>query len=81
MLKHKREAKFYECIIQKEPHLKLPPLSSYEDYKSAIREKQTFSYRLGSALIKACKTFHKGGGFLEFFAVAKELKKNYASSL
>lgn len=79
-LKHKREAKFYKCIIQKEPHLKLPPLSSYEDYKSVIQEKQTFSYRLGSALIKACKTFHKGG-LLEFFAVVKEVKKNHASSL
>ena len=69
-LRHKREAKFYQYIIQKNPHLKLPPLSSYENYKSAIQERQTFSYRLGSALIKACKTFYKGG-FLEFFWLSR----------
>lgn len=72
-LKHKKESRFYARIIQKEPHLKLPPLSTYEDYLSALEEKQTYSYRLGHALIDACKTPHRGG-ILKFFAVVKSLK-------
>lgn len=73
-LRHKKEARFYAQIIQEKPHLKLPPLKSYEDYANAIKEKQTFSYRLGKALIEACKTWHKGG-FFQFLAVAKSLQK------
>ncbi|TLD87542.1 glycosyltransferase [Helicobacter sp. MIT 05-5294] len=73
-LRHKKEARFYQKIIKLHPHLKLPPLESYEDYQSALLEKQTFSYCLGEALIEACKTFYKGG-ILKFFATAKNLRK------
>lgn len=73
-LRHKKEARFYAQIIQEKPHLKLPPLESYEDYANAIKEKQTFSYRLGNALIEACKTWYRGG-FFQFLAVAKSLQK------
>ncbi|WP_297812906.1 hypothetical protein [uncultured Helicobacter sp.] len=73
-LKHRQEARFYAHIIAKKPHLKLPPLESYEDYKSAIYEKQTFSYRLGASLIQACKTIHKGG-LVKFYKEAKRLQK------
>ncbi|WP_416826452.1 glycosyl transferase [Helicobacter ganmani] len=73
-LKHRQEARFYAHIIAKSPHLKLPPLKSYDDYKSAIYEKQTFSYRLGASLIQACKTIHKGG-MIEFYKQAKKLQK------
>ncbi|MDE5926657.1 MAG: glycosyl transferase, partial [Helicobacter sp.] len=73
-LKHRQEARFYAQIIAKSPHLKLPPLESYEDYKSAIHEKQTFSYRLGASLIQACKTIHKGG-MIAFYKQVKKLQK------
>lgn len=73
-LKHRQEARFYTQIIATKPHLKLPPLESYDDYQSAIKEKQTFSYRLGATLIQTCKTIHKGG-LLRFFNEVKTLQK------
>ncbi len=73
-LRHYQEARFYQKIILMKPHLKLPPLESYDDFKDAIQEKQTFSYRLGAALIQGCKTIHKGG-LWEFLVVAKNLEK------
>ncbi len=59
--KHKQEQKIYQEKIKKDPSLKLPPLESYPDYKEALKEKECLTYKLGEALIKANKTWYKGG--------------------
>ncbi|EAI6637306.1 glycosyltransferase [Campylobacter coli] len=59
--KHKQEQKNYQEKIKKDPSLKLPPLESYPDYKEALKEKECLTYKLGEALIKANKTWYKGG--------------------
>ncbi|EAI7225294.1 galactosyltransferase, partial [Campylobacter coli] len=56
-----QEQKIYQEKIKKDPSLKLPPLESYPDYKEALKEKECFTYQLGEALIKANKTWYKGG--------------------
>ncbi|KQI13744.1 alpha-2,3-sialyltransferase, partial [Campylobacter coli CVM 41970] len=59
--KHKQEQKIYQEKIKKDPSLKLPPLENYPDYKEALKLKNHLSYKLGQALIKANKTWYKGG--------------------
>ncbi len=59
--KHKQEQKIYQEKIKKDPSLKLPPLENYPDYKEALKFKNHLSYKLGQALIKANKTWYKGG--------------------
>ncbi|EOH3065753.1 hypothetical protein ACL08O_001734, partial [Campylobacter coli] len=59
--KHKQEQKNYQEKIKKDPSLKLPPLENYPDYKEALKEKECLTYKLGEALIKANKTWYKGG--------------------
>ncbi|MCH5322547.1 MAG: glycosyl transferase [Helicobacter sp.] len=71
---HKQEQKQYFQDIQAKPYLKLPPLETYEDYKEALKEKQSIPYRLGFALIKAHKNRFKGGYF-RFFKEARKLQK------
>ena len=43
----------------------------YEDYKEALKEKQSVPYRLGLALINAGKNWYIGG----FFKLYEEIKK------
>ncbi|ENU2811184.1 glycosyltransferase family 2 protein, partial [Campylobacter coli] len=61
LLSHKQEQKIYQEKIKKDPSLKLPSLESYPDYKEALKFKNHLSYKLGQALIKANKTWYKGG--------------------
>ncbi|EFU2404857.1 alpha-2,3-sialyltransferase, partial [Campylobacter coli] len=72
--KHKQEQKIYQEKIKKDPSLKLPPLESYPDYKEALKFKNHLSYKLGQALIKANKTWYKGGYVKLAFKIRK-LKK------
>ncbi|BEK08378.1 hypothetical protein B10879_03580 [Campylobacter coli] len=72
--KHKQEQKIYQEKIKKDPSLKLPPLESYPDYKEALKEKECFTYKLGEALIKANKTWYKGGYVRLMFEIGR-LKK------
>ncbi|EGT0710976.1 alpha-2,3-sialyltransferase, partial [Campylobacter coli] len=51
-----------------------PPLENYPDYKEALKLKNHLSYKLGQALIKANKTWYKGGYVKMWFEVGK-LKK------
>ncbi|MBX2352082.1 alpha-2,3-sialyltransferase, partial [Campylobacter coli] len=51
--------------------LKLPPLESYPDYKEALKEKECFTYKLGESLIKANKTWYKGGYVKLWFEIRK----------
>ncbi|MBF7043808.1 glycosyltransferase family 2 protein, partial [Campylobacter volucris] len=58
---YKQEQRMYKAKIKKDPSLKLPPLESYPDYKEALKEKECLAYKLGQALIKANKTWYRGG--------------------
>ncbi len=74
LLSHKQEQKIYQEKIKKDPSLKLPSLESYPDYKEALKFKNHLSYKLGQALIKANKTWYKGGYVKLAFKIRK-LKK------
>ncbi len=69
--KHKQEQKIYQEKIKKDPSLKLPPLENYPDYKEALKEKECLTYKLGEALIKANKTWYKGGYVKMWFEIGK----------
>ncbi|HGF9895312.1 TPA: ATP-grasp fold amidoligase family protein, partial [Campylobacter lari] len=73
--KHKQEQKIYQEKIKKDPSLKLPPLENYPDYKEALKLKNHLSYKLGQALIKANKTWYKGGYIKMWFEVGRVLYK------
>ncbi|MBX0811586.1 hypothetical protein I7W70_04545, partial [Campylobacter jejuni] len=73
--KHKQEQKIYQEKIKKDPSLKLPPLESYPDYKEALKEKECLTYKLGEALIKANKTWYKGGYVKMLFEIGKLKQK------
>ncbi|EOV7168898.1 capsular polysaccharide synthesis protein [Campylobacter coli] len=69
LLSHKQEQKIYQEKIKKDPSLKLPPLENYPDYKEALKLKNHLSYKLGQALIKANKTWYKGGYVKMWFEI------------
>ena len=73
---HHKEQKQYQEQIKKNPNLKLPKLESYKDYKEALKEKECFTYKLGEALMKADKTWYKGG-YVKLWFEAKRLKREY----
>nr|WP_232088184.1 glycosyltransferase [Campylobacter peloridis] len=75
--KHTKFAKQYQKDLKTKPYLKLPPLSSYDDYKSeGIKSINTYSYKIGQALIDAQKNWHKGGYFI-FIKKLKHFAKEY----
>ncbi|EOI4674673.1 alpha-2,3-sialyltransferase, partial [Campylobacter jejuni] len=76
ILTHNQEQKIYKEKIKKDPSLKLPPLESYPDYKEALKEKECLTYKLGQALIKANKTWYKGG-YVKFWFEVKRLKMEF----
>ena len=73
---HHKEQKQYQEQIKKNPNLKLPKLESYKDYKEALKEKECFTYKLGEALMKADRTWYKGG-YVKLWFEAKRLKREY----
>ncbi|WP_455940783.1 coiled-coil domain-containing protein [Helicobacter pullorum] len=73
---HHKEQKQYQEQIKKNPNLKLPKLESYKDYKEALKEKECFTYKLGEALMKADKTWYKGG-YVKLWFEAKRLEREY----
>ncbi len=76
LLSHRQEKKIYQEKIKKDPSLKLPPLESYPDYKEALKEKECLTYKLGEALIKANKTWYKGG-YVKMWLEIRKLKKEF----
>ncbi|EKP0494219.1 hypothetical protein P2V47_001851 [Campylobacter coli] len=76
IISYKQEQKIYQEKIKKDPSLKLPPLENYPDYKEALKLKNHLSYKLGQALIKANKTWYRGGYIKLWFEIAK-IKKKY----
>ncbi|WP_252364812.1 hypothetical protein [Campylobacter jejuni] len=80
MDKHKFEQKAYKAKIKENPNLALPPLETYSDYNEALKLKNSFTYKIGEALIKAHKNWLWGGGYIRFIfkdipRLKRELKK------
>ena len=75
--KHKEEQRIYQEKIKNNPNLKLPPLETYADYKEALKFKEHLSYKLGSAFIKAHKTWYKGGYIKFIFVDVGRIKKEF----
>ncbi|ENT8754023.1 alpha-2,3-sialyltransferase, partial [Campylobacter coli] len=73
VVSHKQEQKIYKQKIKKDSSLILPHLEQYPDYKESIELKNHLSYKLGQALIKASKTWYKGG-FIYFLANINKIK-------
>ncbi|EIB5961527.1 hypothetical protein V5B83_001981 [Campylobacter jejuni] len=79
MDKHKFEQKAYKAKIKENPNLALPPLETYSDYNEALKLKNSFTYKIGEALIKAHKNW-LWGGYIRFIfkdipRLKRELKK------
>ncbi|HDZ4294319.1 TPA: sulfotransferase family 2 domain-containing protein [Campylobacter jejuni] len=71
VISHKQEQKAYKFKVKKNPNLALPPLETYPDYNEALQYKNHLSYKLGKILIKAFKTWYKGGLFKLWFEIRK----------
>ncbi|EHN8307248.1 TPA: hypothetical protein R5723_001897 [Campylobacter jejuni] len=67
MDKHKFEQKAYKAKIKENPNLALPPLETYSDYNEALKLKNSFTYKIGEALIKAHKNWLWGGGISDLY--------------
>lgn len=76
VISHKQEQKAYKFKIKKNPNLALPPLVAYPDYQEALQYKNHLSYKLGKILIKAFKTWYKGGLFKLWFEIRKLKNKS-----
>ena len=73
---HKVESLKYKDKIAKNPHLKLPKLEDYADYKDALKEMQCLTYKLGEALMRANKNWYKGG-YVWLYFETKRLKEEF----
>ncbi|MBZ7967896.1 hypothetical protein H2253_07095 [Campylobacter sp. RM9756] len=74
--KHIKSQKIYKKKIQEFPSTVLPVLESYPDYEEALKFKEHLSYKLGEALIKASRNWHKGG-YLKLFFEIRKLRKEF----
>jgi len=66
-------------LIKQKPELKLPKLETYSDYNEALKVKKHLSYKLGESLIKADKTWYKGG-LVKFYFEVKKLERDFKKS-
>ncbi|HED4907898.1 TPA: glycosyl transferase [Campylobacter jejuni] len=67
-------------IAHKEyPKIQLPKLEDYPDYKEALKEKQSLTYKLGLAFMQANKAWYKGG-YIQFYFEVRRLKKEFKAS-
>ncbi|ECL6334634.1 TPA: DUF2972 domain-containing protein [Campylobacter jejuni] len=73
---HFKEQKLYKQTIKIFPHLTYPRMECCKDYNESIKYKYHFSYMLGEALIKAHKTWYKGGYF-KLYKNIQNIKKQY----
>ncbi|EAJ2265600.1 hypothetical protein BEQ96_10010 [Campylobacter coli] len=74
-ISHKQEQKIYQEKIKKDPSLKLPSLELYTDYQEARKEENSFTYKLGQAIMNANKTWYKGGYVKLWFEIRKLKEK------
>ncbi|EAL8136383.1 hypothetical protein DW548_03315 [Campylobacter coli] len=70
-ISHKQEQKIYQEKIKKDPSLKLPSLELYTDYQEARKEENSFTYKLGQAIMNANKTWYKGGYVKLWFEIRR----------
>ena len=73
---HQRTQRLYKDFISLYPHLKYPALEQCSDYEEALKCKYHLSYLLGQALIKAHKSWYKGG-YLKLYTSIKDARKIY----
>ncbi|ARJ55813.1 DUF2972 domain-containing protein [Campylobacter cuniculorum] len=73
---HQRTQRLYKDFISLYPHLKYPALEQCSDYEEALRYKYHLSYLLGQALIKAHKSWYRGG-YLKLYTSIKDARKIY----
>ncbi|MPV93380.1 sugar transferase, partial [Campylobacter hepaticus] len=78
--KHKKEQVGYQNSIKDNPNLILPPLETYPDYNEALKLKNSFTYKLGQALIQANKNWYRGGYIKFFLQDVPKLKKEVRQS-
>ncbi len=74
-ISHKQEQKIYQEKIKKDPSLKLPSLELYTDYQEARKEENSFTYKLGQAIMNANKTWYKDGYVKLWFEIRKLKEK------
>ncbi|ELX8925897.1 hypothetical protein SLH66_001146 [Campylobacter coli] len=74
-ISHKQEQKIYQEKIKKDPSLKLPSLELYTDYQEARKEENSFTYKLGQAIMNANKTWYKGRYVKLWFEIRKLKEK------
>ena len=74
---HNKEQKQYQERIKNNPNLKLPQLESYPDYQEALEEKECLTYKLGEALMRADRTWYKGGYVKFCFNDLPKLKRKH----
>ncbi|MBX7491510.1 hypothetical protein [Helicobacter turcicus] len=74
---HKQAQKDYARRVANNPHLKLPNLETYPDYKEALKEKECLTYKLGLALMQADKDWAKGGYLRFYFFDVPRLKQEF----
>ncbi|MPV83668.1 hypothetical protein GC016_07535 [Campylobacter hepaticus] len=77
---HKKEQVGYQNSIKDNPNLILPPLETYPDYNEALKLKNSFTYKLGQALIQANKNWYRGGYIKFFLQDVPKLKKEVRQS-
>ncbi|EFO9213493.1 DUF2972 domain-containing protein [Campylobacter lari] len=73
---HFKEQKLYKQTIKIFPQIAHPKIESCKDYNEGIKYKYHLSYMLGETLIKAHKTWYKGG-YLKLPSLLKEKYKMY----
>lgn len=64
---HNKSLEIYTQICRVNPTLKLLPLESYSDYKEALEEKESKTYKLGVEFMKAYKGRERGKWFRMLF--------------
>lgn len=71
---HAKEQELYRQVIKIFPELKYCKLESCEDYNKSLRYRCHLSYMLGEILIKAHKTWYKGGYFKMFYSLKEKYR-------
>lgn len=69
-----KDQELYKQVVKIFPELTYCKLESCEDYNESLRYRCHLSYMLGEALIKAHKTWYKGGYFKLFYSLKEKYR-------
>ncbi|EAI7223953.1 DUF2972 domain-containing protein [Campylobacter coli] len=69
-----KEQELYKQVIKIFPEFKYCKLESCEDYNESLRYRCHLSYMFGEVLIKAHKTWYKGGYFKIFYSLKEKYR-------